>query len=611
MFIAPLVLTAGDADGDGQLTAREFTMLADKWFAAWDTNRSGGLSVEETRSGLDASAPAPGPAGGPGGPPEGLNLRGADGRRNGLAAALGIEFPTVMADLDFDGQKFPAVSVRYKGNGTFLQSRNTLKRSLKIDLNDAFPGRKLAGVTKLNLHNCVTDASWMNEVLSHRLFRDAGVPAPRTAYARVYLTVPGEFDRKYLGLYSLVENVDGPFLEHRFGNKRGVLFKPVTPNLFEYLGDDWAAYRQTYDPKTPPGTEEISRVITFAKLVSAADDATFADRLGSFLDLDEFARFMAVTVWLSTLDSLLGPGQNFLVHLEPTTRRFQFIPWDLDHSFGQFPLLGTQTQRENLSIHQPWQGERRFLQRVFAVPAFKERYLARLKELNETLGRPERIATQVDEVAAAIRPAVAEESARKLARFDQVVAGQPVGPEGPGGFMGGTRPRGRLAERNTGDRGDDLRSPGGPNRGFQPPRDFGGPPGGPMFGEPVKPIKSFVTARARSVADQLAGRSEGETLGGGFGPGGRPPGGPAGPPPGPGLFLGAPLHSALDADKDGTVTRAEFTTGMARWFSSWDTDQSGSLTVEQLRAGIEKDLLRLPAGFPGFGPPEGNFPPEP
>src|SRR5438093_9000414 len=116
-----------------------------------------------------------------------------------------------------------------------MQSRSSLKRSLKLDLNRHVRGQKLAGVSKLNLHNNVTDASWMNEVLSHRLYRDAGVPAPRTAYARVYVTVPGKFDRQYLGLYSLVEDVDRLFATSHFGTRRGALFKPVTPSLFTYL----------------------------------------------------------------------------------------------------------------------------------------------------------------------------------------------------------------------------------------------------------------------------------------------------------------------------------------------------------------------------------------
>src|SRR5206468_6763914 len=172
----------------------------------------------------------------------GLNLQGAEGKRNGLASAAGIEFGYVRADLEWENLVLNDVAVRYKGNGTFMQSRGSLKRSLKIDLNKFVKGRKLAGVSKLNLHNNVTDASWMNEVLSHRLFRDAGVPASRTAYARVDVTVPGKFARTYFGLYSLVEAVDNNFAEEHLCTKTGALFKPVTPEPFADLGDDWAKY---------------------------------------------------------------------------------------------------------------------------------------------------------------------------------------------------------------------------------------------------------------------------------------------------------------------------------------------------------------------------------
>lgn len=567
MFLAPAWLRAGDTDGDGRLARKEFQSLAAKWFTHWDTDKAGRLELEHVRAGLNRELG--GGPGRPGGRGPGLNLQGREGRRNGLAAALGIDFPTVRAELAFEDRLFPAVSVRYKGNGTFLQSRGSQKRSFKVDVNDVFRRQNLAGVTKLNLHNCVTDASWMNEVLSHRLFRDAGVPAPRTAYARVFLTVPGEHDREFLGLYSLVENVDRDFALDRFGTRKGALFKPVTRQVFEDLGDDWAAYRQTYDPKTPVSAEETRRVIAFCKLVSHADDRRLAAELGDYLDLDEFARFMAVTVWLSTLDSILAPGQNFLVHLHPVTRRFQFIPWDLDHSFGQFPMIGTQEQRENLSLQRPWQGRQRFLERVFAVPAFQELYRARLAEFNRTICRPERLVKQVDELAAALRAAVAEESADKLARFDQVVAGQPVGPEGSGGFG---------------------------------------------FGAPPKPIKGFVTARWKSVADQLAGRSQGQTVGEGFGPGG--PGGPGGF--GPGMFVGPAFLTALDTDPDGALARAEMMQGFERWFAAWDADGNGSLNDTEVRDGLNQALATPPPGGPGpggggFGPPGavGLFGPRP
>jgi hypothetical protein len=280
--------------------------------------------------------------------------------------------------------------------------------------------------------------------------------------------------------------------------------------------------------------------------VTQADEATFAARIGEFIDLPEFARFMAVMVYLSDLDGILGPGQNLFLHRHPKSGRFTFIPWDQDHSWGQFNRA-SQEQRDRLSIHGPWQGENFFLERMFKVEAFKKLYLASLDEFSKTIFKPERIAQQVDQIAAVIRPAVQEESESELARFDKVVAGEFLAAPGP--FGGGH----------------------------------------------TKPIKPFAQVRTQSVLDQLARKSEGLSPGSGF------PGGPAGS--GLGAMFGRPLFQALDANKDSTVTRDEFTQGFARLFQTWNRDQNQGLTWEQLRSGIAKDL---PAQRGGFSPRDGG-----
>ncbi len=662
-FTAPVFLREGDTNQDGKLSRDEFAGLAEMWFADWGAAGDGFLDGTRLRDGLNRTLgpPGPPPAGGIGQGPPGPMFLGREGKRNGVLGAMGLEFPSVRADLEFQGLRIPSVSVRYKGNGTFLESRGALKRSLKIDLNDGFRGRKLGGVTKLNLHSNVTDAGCMNEVLAYSLYRAAGVPAPRTAYARVYLTVPGRHDARYLGLYSLVENVDNAFAQDRFGTRKGALFKPVPRQLFEDLGDDWEAYRPLYDPKTPVSGEETARIIAFSRLVSHADDAEFAARVEEYLDLEEFASFMAVTVWLSTLDSILGMGQNYLLYLHPKTRRFLFIPWDLDHAFGQFYPIGTPEQRENLSIRKPWAGDVRFLERVFRVERFRSLYLSRLAELSESVLRPERILRSVDELAAVLRPAVADESPERLARFDRVAAGEPLpapgfGPPPGGGGPGagswgpfpgigapGPAPAAGPTGRDPGATrgplpGAPLPAPGGfgpppqgqapfgppglgpPAPGVWPPGPGspaagpvpGAPPGLPPFSPPpAKSLKGFVAARAVSVRDQLEGRSEGMTVApfGFGGPGGGPPGaGQPGSPPalpegfGPGLFLGPVFLAELDQDKDGKVTRAEFAEGFRRWFREWDRDGTGTLTEAQLRAGLNRALKPfrgVPPGIPG------------
>lgn len=575
MLIAPAFLK-GAHERDDQLSKAEFLGLGEKWFTEWDTTRSGKLTEEQLRRGLDSNLGLPDLAhpgqGSPGGGPPGASgfgprLQGANGR-NGLAAAAGIDFKYVHADLEFGDQTLHDVAVRYKGNNTFMEARDSLKRSLKLDLNKYVKGQKLAGLTKLNFHNNVTDPSWMNEVLSYRLFRDAGVPAPRTSYARIYVTVPGKFEREYFGLYSVVEDIDKHFSEERFNTGKGAIFKPVTHELFAYLGEDWSAYTQIYDPKTDLSDGEKKRIIEFAKFVDSAPEAEFGSGLGDYVDLDGFARFMCVTVWLSNMDSILQMGQNYYLYFHPETRKFQFLPWDLDHSFGQFPMAGSQEQREQLSIQKPWRGSNRFLERVFKVETFKSLYLARLSEFCKSLFVPERFFQQVDEIAAAIRPAVREESEAKLARLETAVAGNTVEP-----------------------------------------REWGGPG---RFMRASKPIKPFVTARARSVINQLDGKSE-QTAEGDFNSGGgwgqAPPDGPGGPGGfGPARMLAAAFMDGLDLNHDQVISHEEFTKGFASWFDSWNSDKSGTLTVQQLRNGISRDLSPFHRGPPELQPPD---PPPP
>jgi hypothetical protein len=360
-----------------------------------------------------------------------------------------------------------------------------------------------------------------------------------------------------------VEDVDSSFAALHFNAKHGVIFKPVTPSLFSDLGDDWSKYKQTYDPKTSLSDEQKQRVIELCRLVSHADDQDFAAKIADFIDLPEFARFMAVMVFLADMDGILGPGQNLYLYLHPKTHRLEFIPWDQDHSFGQFPMRGTQKQRENLNVLKPWDGENYFLERMYKLDNFKQLYLTSLKEFSTTLFKPQRFYQQVDELAPVIRPAVAEESQEKLTVFDAVVAGGNV------------------------------------------PARFGGPPFG-RSGDPVKSIKGFVKERAQSLTEQLSGKSQGLIIEG-FGGFRRGPGGPGGGDRadfGPGMFLGPIWMQALDKQKKGEIASEDFAQSFARFFQTWNTDKTGFLTEEQLRGGINKDLSPFRDGPPGgFGPP--------
>jgi len=88
-----------------------------------------------------------------------------------------------------------------------------------------------------------------------------------------------------------------------------------------------------------------------------------------------------------------------------------------------------------------------------------------------------------------------------------------------------------------------------------------------------------------SVAAQQTPAPAGQAPGGG----GRGPGG------GRGGGMAGPLFTAADTDKDGSVTRQEFTGTFDKWFSEW-SGGSDSLSADQLATGLAAVFPAPPAG---------------
>jgi spore coat protein H len=386
---------------------------------------------------------------------------------------FGVDLPWATGSVTLGDEAFKDVGIRYKGNGTIMDASRTIKKSYKIDL-DRFGGtERYQGLKTINLHCGVTDPSKCRETLTYALYRTADVPASRTALAEVWLTVPGKYDKELLGVYTVVEQVDKSFLRNHFGSDKGLLMKPEGLREFEYKGDDWDRYKKQYMPKRDAKADEIKRIIAFAKLVQKADDDEFRKEIGSYLDVDAYLRFLAVTAFVANSDSFFVLGHNYYLYLHPTTGKFHFIPWDLDRAFANFFILGSNEQQMNLSFTHPYGGEHRLTDRLLAMPGVAEKYQKLLKELAAKCFEKDRLLKELDATQAAVKDLLARDAKAAEAR-----------KEGTGGF---------------------------------------GPPG--MFGKPPD-LKTFMEKRTESLAAQHAGKSKGYVPTGGFGWGGfGPPGG--------------------------------------------------------------------------------------
>jgi len=335
------------------------------------------------------------------------------------SAGFGIEFPWAHADLHSGGKIYKNVGLRYKGNGSYVSTDKMLKRNLKIELDHYDEEQRFLGLKTITLNAGAVDASRIREVLAYDVFRSAGVPAPRTAYAKVTLTVPGKYEKEFVGLYTFIEHVDKSFLKDHFQNAKGLLMKPEGQRGIDYRGDDWAKYKDRLRPKREPSEAESKRIIEFAKLVNKGDDEAFKKQIADYLDLDIFLRFTAVNTLMPNTDSFFTTGHNYLIYLHPKTNKLIFMPWDLDIAFAGFPAMGSIDQQANQNLLKPTPYRMKLIDRLLALPEVKEKYQKVLKEIADGPFAKKKLLADIDAIEKATKELLALEKKAMEARKDK------------------------------------------------------------------------------------------------------------------------------------------------------------------------------------------------
>lgn len=298
-----------------------------------------------------------------------------------IRSPMGYEYASVPGTVAFDQEPPNDMAIRFKGNLSYAVSASGLRRPIKIEFNRSDPARRVHGLATLNLNNSSTDPSLLREPLAYAAFRDAGIPAPRTAFAAVYLTVEGLYNRKYIGPYTIVEQVDRAFLERHFGDSSGMLLKPEMLRGIPYLGRHWSMYEDRYNPKSSGNAKATQTFIEFVQLIHFADDTTFRQRIGSFVAIDEFMRFVAIQAMLVNFDSFLTTGHNYYLYQNPRDGKFYWMPWDLDLSFGNFGVVAAPAQQMDLSIYRPHVPPNRLIERLLSIAEFDQKYQQQLRRL--------------------------------------------------------------------------------------------------------------------------------------------------------------------------------------------------------------------------------------
>ena len=308
-----------------------------------------------------------------------------------LASHAGA-YASVLCEIDFDGHKIHDAGLRFKGNSSYAVSAGTLRRPMKVDFDRFIEGGRFAGLETLNLSNTTYDPSQLRESLAFWLYRKLDVPASRTGFALVYLTVAGKFEREYLGLYTLIEEVDHQFLNEHFGNDDGLLVKPSGMRGLAYLGDKWDQYAGICSPRTQGRPDQGQKIADLARLTHRADDATFAAKIGSLLAVDEFLRYVAVTSTAISFDSFLSTGHNYYMYVNPKDGLIYFIPWDLNMSFGGYGWAGTIDELTRTDITRAYADHNILIERILKIPKYAAAYRGLMNKLSSQFFNPQRLA---------------------------------------------------------------------------------------------------------------------------------------------------------------------------------------------------------------------------
>lgn len=249
------------------------------------------------------------------------------------------------------------IGVRLKGGTGSFQPLDG-KPSLKLKFNFSLDEQRLLGLKKLTLNNMVQDPSMLREVVSYRLFREFGVPAPRTGYA--VLTLNGD----PYGVYLVLEAYDDVSLSryfssilHLYEGDSGVDVVPSQVSQFEV------------DEGNVSSTSDLAMLAIVAQ--NSSDDA-WLGAMGDVADMQEFLRMWAVEHLVGHWDGYSASVNNYYLH-STDDKVFSMLPSGTDEAFTQ-----------SLDYHQ---GAGVLFNRCMGIEECRNQYDAVLAELSVLLSQ--------------------------------------------------------------------------------------------------------------------------------------------------------------------------------------------------------------------------------
>lgn len=250
----------------------------------------------------------------------------------------------VPCTIEFEGFRWEYVGIRLKGSSSLTRAWwfGSRKLPFKLDFDqfeDTYPqteDRRFYSYKKLGFSNLVNDETLLRHKIGADLMREGGVPAPHSAFYRVFFDI-GE-GPSYIGLYTVLEYPQRSMYQTQFGDSGGNLYKPSTTSL-EAWRMERPADNRTFPKKNNEEIDDFSDIeAAIAALNSDRSDAgAWRTNLEGTFSVNGFLKFLAVRNVIKLWDT----AGNFYFYTDPTeSGRIHWIPWDFDSVMPDHDISG-------------------------------------------------------------------------------------------------------------------------------------------------------------------------------------------------------------------------------------------------------------------------------
>jgi len=258
----------------------------------------------------------------------------------------------VSATIEFEGNTWTNVGVRYKGNSSLTSSwRNgTLKLPLKLDFDefeDDYPeieDQRFYGFKQLSLGNGFSDSSFLRDAATSEILQGAGLPAAETAFYKVVLDY-GQGPVS-LGLYTMIEVVDDTVVDRYFGSDDGNIYE-AEGSAASFSASTYDRIEESFQKENNEDEADWSDIQALFKVLHdderTSEPASWRASLESIFDVDAFLEWLAISAVIQHWDAYGNMSHNYYLYHDPGSGQLTWISWD--HNMAMSSGMGGRHRR--------------------------------------------------------------------------------------------------------------------------------------------------------------------------------------------------------------------------------------------------------------------------